>query len=113
MAAWASGPSASGSRASRSRSAGDRLLHLSFIENPAAADIQKGELVFTSATKDAAYPPDIAVAKVVSIDRRNGDLEPDVALQPVVDLDRLVFVKVLRWPEGTGTGTASNGGSGG
>jgi rod shape-determining protein MreC len=93
--------------------AGDRLLHLSFIENPAAADIQKGELVFTSATKDAAYPPDIAVAKVVSIDRRNGDLEPDVALQPVVDLDRLVFVKVLRWPESTGSGGSSSGGSGG
>jgi cell shape-determining protein MreC len=90
--------------------AGDRLLHLSFIEDPAHADIKKGELVFTSATKDAAYPPDIAVAKVVSIDRRNGDLEPDVALQPVVDLDRLVFVKVLRWPE-TGASTGSAGSS--
>ena len=93
--------------------AGDRLLHLSFIENPSKADIKKGELVFTSATKDAAYPPDIAVAKVVSIDRRNGDLEPDVALQPVVDLDRLVFVKVLRWPESSGSGGAPSGGSGG
>ena len=72
---------------------------MNFIENPSQADIKKGELVFTAATKDAAFPPDIAVAKVVSIDRRNGDLEPDVALQPVVDLDRLVFVKVLRWPE--------------
>jgi rod shape-determining protein MreC len=89
--------------------AGDRLLHLGFIENPAAADIQKGELVFTSATKDAAYPPDIAVAKVVSIDRRNGDLEPDVALQPVVDLDSLVFVKVLRWPESGGSGGGPGG----
>jgi rod shape-determining protein MreC len=86
--------------------AGDRLLHLNFIENPSTADIKKGELVFTSATTNAAYPPDIAVAKVVSIDRRNGDLEPDVALQPVVDLDRLVFVKVLRWPE---TGGSSGG----
>ncbi len=86
--------------------AGDRLLHLNFIENPSTADIKKGELVFTSATQAAAYPPDIAVAKVVSIDRRNGDLEPDVALQPVVDLDRLVFVKVLRWPE---TGGSSGG----
>jgi rod shape-determining protein MreC len=93
--------------------AGDRLLHLSFIEDPAHADIKKGELVFTSATKDAAYPPDIAVAKVVSIDRRNGDLEPDVALEPVVDLDRLVFVKVLRWPETGGSGGGSTGNSGG
>jgi rod shape-determining protein MreC len=82
---------------------GDRLLHLGFIENPSQADIQKGELVFTSATADAAFPPDIAVAKVVSIDRGNGDLEPDVALQPVVDLDRLLFVKVLRWPETGGS----------
>ena len=90
--------------------AGDRLLHMSFIEDPAKADIKKGELVFTTATKDAAYPPDIAVGKVVSIDRRNGDLEPDVALQPVVDLDRLEFVKVLRWPE-TGGSTSSSGGS--
>jgi rod shape-determining protein MreC len=92
--------------------AGDRLLHMKFIEDPAHADIKKGELVFTSATADAAYPPDIAVAKVVSIDRRNGDLEPDVALQPVVDLDRLVFVKVLRWPEtggSTGSGTSKSG----
>jgi hypothetical protein len=40
---------------------------------------------------------------VVSIDRGNGDLEPDVALQPVVDLDSLLFVKVLRWPETGGS----------
>jgi rod shape-determining protein MreC len=92
--------------------AGDRLLHMSFIEDPAHANIKKGELVFTSATKDASYPPDIAVAKVVSIDRRNGDLEPDVALQPVVDLDRLEFVKVLRWPETGATNGSSSSKSG-
>ena len=50
------------------------------------------------------------MGKVVSIDRRNGDLEPDVAIQPIVDLDRLVFVKVLRWPE-TGGSTGGSGGS--
>ncbi|GMU79927.1 MAG: rod shape-determining protein MreC [Acidimicrobiia bacterium] len=76
---------------------GDRLLRLGFIGNP-RAPIEEGELVFTAGVDGAAYPPDVPVARVVKIDRQRGDLDPDVFVEPLVDLDRLVFVKALRWP---------------
>ncbi len=37
--------------------AGDTLMRLTFLRNPAHADVKKGELVFTAATQDAAFPP--------------------------------------------------------
>src|SRR5687767_7700352 len=58
-----------------------------------------GELVCTTATARGAFPPDIAVAKVVRITKRAADLESTIALAPVVNLDDLTYVKVLRWPE--------------
>jgi rod shape-determining protein MreC len=58
-----------------------------------------GELVFTSAVADAAFPPDIPVAKVVGVARRTGDLERTITIRPLVDLDDLTYLKVLRWPE--------------
>jgi len=87
---------------------GDREMRLNFLskilgkcgEN-AAPDtcITKGELVFTSAVEDAAFPPDIPVAKVTSVEKKTGELEPTIGLQPLVDLDDLTYLKVLRWPE--------------
>lgn len=77
---------------------GDRLLRLAFLANP-RAPIEVGELVFTAGVSGAAYPPDIPVARVVKIDRDRGVLDPDVFVQPLVDLDKLVFVKALRWPQ--------------
>lgn len=75
---------------------GDRLMRLGFIENP-RADIQEGELLFTAGVDGAAYPPDVPVARVVKIDRTRGELDPDIFAEPLVDLDKLVFVKALRW----------------
>jgi rod shape-determining protein MreC len=76
---------------------GDRLLRLGFIANP-RADIQEGELLFTAGVEGAAYPPDVPVARVVKIDRTRGELDPDIFAESLVDLDKLVFVKALRWP---------------
>jgi len=64
--------------------------------------ISIGELVFTEATVSSAFPPDIAVATVVRITQRTGELEPTIVLQPLVNLDDLTYVKVLRWPEPKG-----------
>lgn len=75
---------------------GDRLLRLGFIDNP-RADIAVGELLFTAGVAGAAYPPDVPVARVVKIDRDRGDLDPDVFVEPLVNLDKLIFVKALRW----------------
>jgi rod shape-determining protein MreC len=61
--------------------------------------VSKGELVFTSAVADAAFPPDIPVAKVSDVSKRTGDLERIITLRPLVDLDDLTYLKVLRWPE--------------
>jgi rod shape-determining protein MreC len=76
---------------------GDRLLRLQFLGNP-RAPIVIDELVFTAGVAGAAYPPDLAVARVVKVDRDRGELDPDVFVEPVVDLNDLVFVKALRWP---------------
>ena len=51
--------------------------------------------MFTSATDDAVFPPDITVAKVVSIEQRRGELEKAITLEPAADLDDLTYVKVL------------------
>jgi rod shape-determining protein MreC len=75
---------------------GDRLLRLGFIDNP-RAPIAEGELLFTAGVVGSAYPPDIPVARVVRIDRNRGDLDPDILAEPLVDLDKLLFVKALRW----------------
>ena len=75
---------------------GDRLLRLGFIDNP-RSPIAEGELLFTAGVLGSAYPPDIPVARVVRIDRDRGDLDPDILAEPLVDLDKLLFVKALRW----------------
>jgi rod shape-determining protein MreC len=76
---------------------GDKLLRLTFIGNP-RAPIEVGELVYTVGVEGAAYPPGLAVARVVKIDRRRGELDPDIFVEPLVDLDKILFVKALRWP---------------
>jgi rod shape-determining protein MreC len=57
--------------------------------------IKKGELVFTSATGDAVFPPDITVAKIVSIEKVKGELEKTITIEPAANLDDLTYVKVL------------------
>ena len=58
--------------------------------------------MFTSAAENAAFPPDIPVAKVKQIDKRQGDIEPTVLLTPLANLDDVTYVKALRWPEPKG-----------
>jgi rod shape-determining protein MreC len=79
---------------------GERVMNLNFLskllgeckeaQSPDTC-ITKGELLFTSA--------DSTGAKVVSVDKPQGDLEPTVVLEPLADLDDITYVKVLRWPE--------------
>jgi rod shape-determining protein MreC len=87
---------------------GERDMRLNFLskllgrcQEDSSPDtcITKGELVFTSAVENAAFPPDIPVAKVKDVEKPQGDLEPTVELTPLADLDDITYVKVLRWPE--------------
>src|SRR6266540_1494701 len=77
---------------------GESTLRLSFLSDLTVRP-KKGELLFTSASDDAVFPPDIPVAKVVHYDKQPGDIEPHITLAPLVNLDDLQFVKVLRWSE--------------
>jgi rod shape-determining protein MreC len=61
--------------------------------------ITVGEYVFTTADETSAFPPDIAVGRIVRFTKRPNDLEATIAVRPVVKLDDLTYVKVLRWPE--------------
>ena len=58
-----------------------------------------GELVFTAAVADGAFPPDLAVGRVQRLTQPTGNLEMTIAVRPIVKLDDLTYVKVLRWPE--------------
>jgi rod shape-determining protein MreC len=88
--------------------AGERNIRLNFLsknlhkcQKNASPDtcLSIGELVFTASTADAAFPPDIPVAKIVNVTQSNTDLEANIVLQPLVNLDDLTYLKVLRWPE--------------
>jgi rod shape-determining protein MreC len=90
---------------------GEREMRLNFLSKllPACGKdsspdtcISDGELVFTSAVANAAFPPDIPVAKVTGIQKKTGELESTVSLRPLVNLNDITYVKVLRWPELTG-----------
>ncbi|MCJ7671515.1 MAG: rod shape-determining protein MreC [Acidimicrobiia bacterium] len=89
---------------------GEREMRLNFLtkllpacEKNSSPDtcISQGEVVFTSAVANAAFPPDIPVAKVTGIEKKTGDLESTVSLRPLVNLNDITYVKVLRWPEPT------------
>jgi rod shape-determining protein MreC len=85
---------------------GERDMRLNFLssnlskcqKNQTSPCLGIGEFVFTASTADAAFPPDIPVAKILKVTRTNTDLESTVVLQPLVNLDDLTYVKVLRWP---------------
>jgi rod shape-determining protein MreC len=82
--------------------AGDRQLTLGFLSD-SNAKVQKGELLFTSAVSNSAFPPDEPVGKVVSSTKSVGALAPTITISALVDLSNLDFVKVLRWPDPTAT----------
>jgi rod shape-determining protein MreC len=84
---------------------GDAGLRLSFLSN-LKAPMTVGELLFTAEVNDAAFLPDIPVAKIAAIDKPKGNLEPSVTLTPLVDLNDLTYLKVLR-PQAASTSTPS------
>jgi rod shape-determining protein MreC len=88
--------------------AGDRALHLANLSDN-FAQVQKGELVFTAAIPNAAFPPDEPVGTVTSFARGPQDLAPTITVAPLVNLDDLDFVKVLRWPDPTAAPTTPGG----
>ncbi len=77
---------------------GDREMRLTFLSNP-RVEVSEGELLFTAAVLNGAFPPDVPVGRVLRIEREPGDFEPRIFLAPLVALDDVEFVKVLRWPE--------------
>ncbi len=81
---------------------GDRQLTLGFLSNN-DVKVQRGELLFTSAVQNAAFPPDLPVGKVTSSVKGVGDLAPTITVSTLVDLSQLDFVKVIRWPDPTAT----------
>jgi hypothetical protein len=99
---------------------GERTILLKFLDNGPSGNplrecakgdspdtcISINELVFTAAVANTAFPPDIPVAKVVSVKRLRTELEATITLQPLVNLDDLTYVKVLRWPEPKSTAKA-------
>jgi rod shape-determining protein MreC len=84
---------------------GDELLRLDFVDP--AIEVAEGELVFTSGRDSSRFPPNVPVARVVSVEKRRGGLRQDILLRPLADLDSLEFVKVLRWPPSGGAEVGS------
>jgi rod shape-determining protein MreC len=82
--------------------AGDRQLTLGIL-SVTDPKVQKGELLFTAAVSNAAFPPDVPVGKVATSTKAVGDLAPTITISTLVDLSNLDFVKVLRWPDPTAT----------
>lgn len=84
----------------RGRAGSDRL-QVDFV--PPDVTVRRGELLVTSGLQDAAYPADLPVARVASVESRRAALDQTILARPLVDLSRLQFVRVLLW---TGTGSA-------
>jgi rod shape-determining protein MreC len=73
---------------------GETTLKLDLVD--LGAEIDEGELVFTSGLDGSRFPSKIPVARVKNVER--GELQLNIELEPLVDLDSLEFVKVLRPP---------------
>lgn len=87
-----------------SAKSGSRVLTLTFLSDPTVKP-QKGEPVSTSATPNAAFPPDIPVGTVSGFSRALSDLQPTITITPVVNLSDLDYVKVIRYPDPTAAPT--------
>lgn len=84
----------------RGRAGSDRL-QVDFVAPD--VEVRRGELLVTSGLQNAAYPADLPVARVATIERRRAALDQTILAAPLVDVSRLQFVRVLLW---TGTGSA-------
>ena len=61
---------------------------------PPNADIQQGDVLVTSGI-DGTYPPGLAVARVVSLERETGQMFARIAAQPIAGVDRSEYLLVL------------------
>jgi len=59
--------------------------------------VRNNEVVVTSGLQGAVFPGDIPVGRVRTARKVPSSLQQDVTMEPVVDLQRLSYVKVLRW----------------
>ncbi|MBA2327494.1 MAG: rod shape-determining protein MreC [Actinobacteria bacterium] len=84
---------------------GESTLRLDFVDP--TANVDEGELVFTSGRDNSRFPPSIPVARVEKVAKKRGELQQDIVLAPLVDLDSLEFVKVLRSPTAAPTEPAT------
>lgn len=75
--------------------AGKDVLEVDLIDPDVPVDSH--ELVVTSGLQQSRYPPGIPVGTVASVSARPGSLEKDLRVQPLADLERLEYVKVLKW----------------
>jgi rod shape-determining protein MreC len=59
--------------------------------------VRNNEVVVTSGLQGAVFPVDIPVGRVRTARKVPSSLQQDVTMEPVVDVQRLSYVKVLRW----------------
>jgi rod shape-determining protein MreC len=64
------------------------------------ADVNKGEIVYTSGLQNSRFPAAIPVGTVSKVTKAHGDLQQDILVKPLVDFSHLDYVKVLRPPPG-------------
>jgi len=62
------------------------------------APVRAGDVLVTAGTTGGPFPPDIPVGRVVSVQRRPGDLLPRISVELFADADTTEFVRVLEWP---------------
>ncbi len=60
--------------------------------------IEQGDLLVTAGSQEGPFPPDIPVARVVSVTRAPGELIYRVTIRLLADPSTTEFVRVLQWP---------------
>ena len=75
--------------------AGSNLLTLDFVSPD--VEVARGDVVSTAGLQNAAFPPGLPVARVVSVDKASGALDQKIALRPLVNAARLEYLDVLMW----------------
>ncbi len=60
--------------------------------------IRRADLLVTAGSQDGPFPPDIPVARVVSVTRAPGDLLYHVTIRLLADPSTTEYVRVLQWP---------------
>jgi cell shape-determining protein MreC len=67
------------------------------VDVQSGATVTMGETVYTSGLLPAAYPADIPVGTVSSVQTVPGAFTTVATVQPFVDFDTLQYVTVMQW----------------